>query len=204
MVSARLPALVVGGGLGGFTAALALHRAGIANQLLVREPNLSSGSKSAVMIGGSAIRILDRLGLGTQLRTYGSPVIRGEILNERGKHLVSVDLNDVGAEVWVISRPQLQQFFVEALPYNTVRFGTRLRSQSAMKGGVLAHVEDIDPHSNGRKTSSITTNLIIGADGSKSFVRPYMLQVPARDVSISIYSRDQRLHPTRKLFKCRL
>lgn len=69
----RQRTLVVGAGVGGLTAALALHRVGQASRIITREDDLSS-SGGAVCLMRNAIRILDRLGMGSRVRTLGLPV----------------------------------------------------------------------------------------------------------------------------------
>lgn len=181
MASPIIPVLVVGGGLGGFTAALALHRAGIRNRLILKERSFGAGVRSAVLIAGSAVRILDRLGLGPRFRTYGSPIIRGEIENERGKPLISIDTDRIGSEVWVVPRAGLQQFFVEALPPDSVHFGSKLRSLQTNPDHVVAEVQtDENMHQLQEDRvplagmSRMAARLVIGADGLRSTVRSCM------------------------------
>ena len=124
---AKLPVVVVGGGIGGLTASLALHRAGFTSQLVTREKSFGAGFRN-VVIAGKAIRILDRLGLGPLLRSHGTPIIQGSIDNEQGKQIFSMDTARLRTEVCILPRAHLQQFFVEALPPETVTFSTSLQS----------------------------------------------------------------------------
>ncbi len=174
----KVPVLVVGGGIGGLTAALALHRAGISNKLILRETSFSTGARNAVVVAGSAVRILDRLGLGPLLRTHGSPITQGEIETARGKPVVSVDVNKIGTEAWVVPRSSLQQFFVESLPPDTVHFGTKLRSLRANSDQIEVEMkhnpngpEPLGIFSPRNFTSRLAANLVVGADGLSSTVR---------------------------------
>lgn len=166
------PVLVVGGGIGGLVASLSFHRAGIASELILREKSFLSGPRNAALIAGSAVRILDRLGLGPLLRTHGSPITNGQILSSSGQPVVSVDLDRVGTEAWVVPRASLHQFFVDALPPDTVRFGTRLRSLRAGKDGVDVEMQHEASAGDARGwTSRARAGLLVGADGLASTVR---------------------------------
>lgn len=174
----KVPVLVVGGGIGGLVAALALHRAGISNKLILREKSFLAGPRNAAIVAGSAVRILDRLGLGPLLRTHGSPITNGQILTSHGKPVVSVDLSRVGTEAWVVPRPSLHQFFVESLPPDTVHFGTKLRSLQAGADEVMVELQHdpkepspLSPFSPRNFTSKAAAGLVVGADGLSSTVR---------------------------------
>lgn len=116
----KIPVLVVGGGVGGLTAALALHRVGQPSHLVMREERLSQ-SGGAVCLMRGALRILDRLGLGPRIRSIGLPARRGEVFSRKGKRLFVFDLNE--EEVYTVPRPRLRQAFLEALPPACVSFG---------------------------------------------------------------------------------
>ncbi len=172
--------LIVGGGCGGFTSALTLHRAGIPIQLITREKSFGSANARHVVVAGSAVRILDRLGIGTLFRSYGTPITHGTVENERGSKLFNLDVPRTVGECWVVPRPYLQQLFVEALPSNSVAFSTRLRAIHShpnvdFVAAELTHSSELRRHgmypASRSATSRIDANLVIGADGLASAVR---------------------------------
>jgi 2-polyprenyl-6-methoxyphenol hydroxylase-like FAD-dependent oxidoreductase len=121
----KLPVLVVGGGVGGLTAALALHRVGLPSHVVMRDARLSQ-SGGAVCLMRGALRILDRLGLGSRVRSIGLPARRGEVYSRKGRRLFTFDLDE--EEVYTVPRPQLRQAFLEALPPTSVSFSASSKS----------------------------------------------------------------------------
>eukprot|EP00171_Calliarthron_tuberculosum_P013727 IDg13727t1 len=178
MLHSKVPVLVVGGGIGGLTAALALHRAGISSQLILREKSFSSALRN-VVVAGSAVRILDRLGLGPLMRTHGVPITHGSIETDQGARVLSIDVSRLGSEAWIMPRSHLQQFFVESLPADTIHFATRLRSLVSHPNANHVSVEMLhNPHeprhfgypAPRNCNSRLAASLVIGADGLASAV----------------------------------
>lgn len=176
-IAKKLPVLIVGGGLGGFTAALSLHRAGIRNNIITKESKFSDHARSAVFLGGSAIRILDRLGLGSEYRGLGMPIRLIEIEDTRGRNVISLRLDGLGTEIWTVPRPSLQQLLLEAIPPDSVHFNTKFRELNVGKSAV--RVKAVGNSHLGMELSKAYTCLmeadfVIGADGHKSSVRNFM------------------------------
>ena len=71
------PVLVVGGGIGGLCSALALHRAGVHSRVVLKENDFCEGPAGAICIWGKAVKVLDRLGLGSRFRTIAMPIMSG-------------------------------------------------------------------------------------------------------------------------------
>lgn len=169
--------LIVGGGLGGFTAALSLHRAGIRNNIITKESKFSDHARSAVFLGGSAIRILDRLGLGSEYRALGTPIRLIEVEDTRGRNIISLHLDDLGTEIWTVPRPSLQQLLLEAIPPDSVHFNTKFRELNLGKSAV--RVKAVSNSHLGKEHSKaysclVDADFVIGADGHKSSVRNFM------------------------------
>lgn len=178
---------IIGGGIAAFTAALSLHRAGIHNTLYVPENKLGHSARSAMFIGGSAIRILDRLGLGTEFRLIGAPVHNAEIISARGSPIASFKLDGFGAQVWVVPRDLLLQSFVHAVPLDSLHFATKLRALRVRRSSVQIEL-DRYPHSytahtvpsirspldNDPVATTVNADFVIGADGFTSLVRTFM------------------------------
>lgn len=171
---------IIGGGVAAFTAALSLHRAGVNNRMYVPESKLGHSARSAMFIGGSAVRILDRLGLGTEYRLLGSPVFNVQVVSVQSAPIASFKLDGLGSEVWIVPRDFLLQRFVEAIPLESVQFSSKLRAlrirpssiqielQRQCPSGSLASPTE-DP-----TTSIIDADYVIGADGFTSLVRTFM------------------------------
>lgn len=124
--------LCIGAGVGGLTSALALHRLGHPCSVVMRETSLSS-SGGAVSLSRGALRVLDRLGLGSRIRATGQPATTAEVFSGKGKKLYCFDLGS--EEVYTVPRPRLRQALVEAMPPGGVWFGTSFRGMDMCRGG---------------------------------------------------------------------
>jgi len=67
--------LIVGGGIGGLAAAVALRRAGINARVFERAEEIREVG-AGVTIWSNAVAALQRLGLGKQVRSLGSEMLR--------------------------------------------------------------------------------------------------------------------------------
>lgn len=175
--ASRLPVLIVGGGLGGFTTALSLHRAGIRNNIILKESKFTQQARSGVFLGSSAIRILDRLGLGSQYRTLGTPLHRVHVEDVRGREVISLRLDDIGAEIWTIPRANLQQLLLESIPADTVFFDTKFRALHCGENEVQVKLQRGSMNGDlvsASEKSLLETSFVIGADGHNSAVRTFM------------------------------
>lgn len=175
----RIPVSVIGGGLGAFTAALSLHRAGIQNHIFIPESKLAQYSPAATFIGGSAVRVLDRLGLGSDYRLLGSPVTAVEVDNVRGDRLLSFRLDGFGREAWAVPKDRLLQLFLEAIPPGSAHFGHRLRALRCAPSDEaveldMQHVADHRGAIRPARMRHVATGFVIGADGHASDVRMFM------------------------------
>ncbi|CAN8070878.1 unnamed protein product [Agarophyton chilense] len=189
-VATRVPILIVGGGLGGFTAALSLHRAGIQNNIIMPMPNFTQKARTGVFLGGSAVRILDRLGLGSQYRALGTPLYRVQVEDTKGKQIIGFQLDDIGTEVWTVPREYMQQLFLESIPPESVSFNTKFRSLQIQTAGVKVKILDLNKGNSGSKEgqqSFVDTRFVIGADGLNSAVRMCMSR-PVMTVPSGVFS----------------
>lgn len=173
----RIPVAIIGGGVEAFTAALSLHRGGIPNNIFLRHGTLTHKSRYNVFIGGSAIRILDRLGLGSEYRSLGTPIHRVGIEDIRGNGVVSFELDGMGTEVWSVPCDHLLQVFLEAIPPESVTFDAKFRTLSVDDSGAEVTLEQSRDYCGPlipSRNISCESDFVIGADGPSSAVRTFM------------------------------
>lgn len=169
-----LPVLIVGGGIGGLTAALALVRRGIA--VTVLEQATAFGEVGAgLTIGPNATRVLDALGLRNALERAAEAPGRGTILHYRtGATLIEVDrdgeFTDQGrAGLFQLHRADLVALLLNALrgsPLCELRTGAQVTGFQADAHEVTAMLSD------GCAMRGIA---LIGADGLRSGIRASLL-----------------------------
>jgi 2-polyprenyl-6-methoxyphenol hydroxylase-like FAD-dependent oxidoreductase len=153
-------AIVVGGGIGGLAAALALHRIGWQATVLERAPELSEIG-AGMSQAPNALRALTELGVGRQARSVGVPThASGNLRMPDGRYLQRARPTDTSA-LLAFHRADLHQVLLQALPADWVRTGAEVtivrqddRSVTVAYGGIELNAE-----------------LVIAADGIHSTVR---------------------------------
>jgi len=158
-------AIVVGGGIGGLSAAIALDQMGV--EVTVYEQAGEVGEVGAgLILWPNAIKALRKLGLGKEVVKSGAKIFRGEICTPAGKILSGWDSGDLefrfGAPVIAIHRADLHKILLSALPPGAIRMGMVCTGFQQDDEGVTAHF------ANGQ---SERADLLIGADGIHSPLR---------------------------------
>lgn len=168
-VSAAAPvkALIVGGGIGGLTAAVALQRAGMDPLVVERRPSLEEAASGAgVHLWSNALVALSEIGLGDQVAAIGSPVRMHRYLSWRGKPIGSLAVQplstQIGAPTVGVSRQQLHRVLYRALDPGRVQFDRRVLGFEQNTRGALLRFDD---------GSEETGDVVIGADGLHSIIR---------------------------------
>jgi 2-polyprenyl-6-methoxyphenol hydroxylase-like FAD-dependent oxidoreductase len=110
--------LIIGGGPGGLTAAIALRRVGIEAALFERAPELGRVG-AGLGVQSNAMRALMRLGIGERLVSAGTEVREQQILNREGNVLLRLPQGEVsdkfGTPTISLLRSDLQLALVDAL-----------------------------------------------------------------------------------------
>ncbi|MCT1478444.1 FAD-dependent monooxygenase [Microbacterium sp. p3-SID336] len=172
MVSSDTRIAIIGGGMGGLTAAIALTRiAGV--QVTVFEQASRLGEVGAgVTVAPNASRVLDRLGVLEQIRAVGAvPDGHGVYLDARGEMVTDAAWEDSGRQYRNIGmyRPDLIDALARAVDGDTIHLGHRLTSLETTADGVRVEFE------NGVHD---VFDAVVGADGIHSAVRPHIGQFP--------------------------
>jgi 2-polyprenyl-6-methoxyphenol hydroxylase-like FAD-dependent oxidoreductase len=151
-------AAVVGAGIGGLGAAIALEQAGVEPVVIERAPHLHEAGFGLV-VSANAVTALRSLGLRDGVAARGTRVRRAEIRNPRGDLLTRIDYEALGWETYGILRAELQQAMLEAVPATRLRLGTT--SLGATEDGHVALAS----------AEAIVGDIVVGADGIRSAVR---------------------------------
>ncbi|MDA0566841.1 FAD-dependent monooxygenase [Streptomonospora sp. S1-112] len=153
-------AVVVGGGIGGLAAALALRRIGWSATVLERAP--AFGEVGAGMSQSpNALRALDALGVGERARSVGVP-FHGpfDLRTPTGRHLVKAP-PDSGTPLLGFHRSDLHRVLLEALPPAWLRTGAEVTGVRQVAGGAVVE----------SAVGDLRAEVVIGADGAHSIVR---------------------------------
>ncbi|GHF50335.1 monooxygenase [Kitasatospora xanthocidica] len=120
----RQQAIVIGGGIGGLTAALALHRRGVPVTVHERATSLEPVG-AGLALAPNALRALDRLGIGGRLRALATPHPAVGLRHPSGRWLVRTDTAafeaHFGDTIAAVARADVIAALVDALPDGTVR-----------------------------------------------------------------------------------
>ena len=170
-MSARPPrtALVIGAGIGGLSAAIALARAGIEPLVFERSPKLAPLG-AGLTLWPNALHALRAIEAGAMLEAESAALGGGRIRDWRGRTLARSDSAELerrfGAPSIAVHRAELQRVLLEALAPIRPRLGARLERLEQDGTGVTACFED---------GSDARGDLLVGADGVDSTVRRLLL-----------------------------
>jgi 2-polyprenyl-6-methoxyphenol hydroxylase-like FAD-dependent oxidoreductase len=156
-------AVIVGGGIGGLAAAIALARAGWQVQVFEQAPELGEVG-AGITLWPNALRALDHIGLGERIRSVGLFDAVGGIRDRRGRWLIRTDTSELdrrfGSAV-ALHRADLHMALAESLPDGVLRTGTKITGARLEGDGVVV------THAAGESKA----DLLVGADGLRSVVR---------------------------------
>jgi 2-polyprenyl-6-methoxyphenol hydroxylase-like FAD-dependent oxidoreductase len=167
-----LRAVVVGGGIGGVAAAVALARAGSDVQVHEQAQQLAEVG-AGVSLAPNGLRMLERRGMGEQVRRVGVRYAASELRLPDGRavrhepYQFAMAGQNVG-----IHRADLLALLAGQLPPDTVRTGHRCTSFSQDEASATVGFSD---------GSTATADVVIGADGIHSVLQGFVV-APAEPV----------------------
>ncbi|HKU43584.1 MAG TPA: FAD-dependent monooxygenase [Polyangiales bacterium] len=162
-------AIVVGGGIGGLTAAIALRRAGVDVSIYERAQELKERG-AALGVTSNAVAALRALGIHGALEAQGAVVEVFRIHDARGRQIADIPMKELQQELGVpsvcLQRSALQRVLLDAAQGCEIQLGAKCEGFEANGRGVRVRFAD------GR---SAEADILIGADGLYSAVRQKLL-----------------------------
>lgn len=157
--------LVIGGGIGGLSAGIALKQAGFEALVFERAPAIREVG-AGISIWPNAVHVLDELGVGARVRALGVSVGDGQVANSQGRTLIALSMAEIeaecGAPVLMVHRAALIDALREGFGTDGLNLGHELVGVEQRGERVLA------TFANGRTAEG---DVLIGADGLRSAVR---------------------------------
>src|SRR5438045_7906516 len=129
--------LIVGAGIGGLTAAIALRQAGMAVQVFERAAELKEIG-AGIGLSANAMRVLKHLGLMRQVASRGTVIEAAVSYTSKGSALSRLPTNLTDVPTVCLHRAELQQALFSALPPGCVHRGEELVDFKKTTAGVPA------------------------------------------------------------------
>jgi 2-polyprenyl-6-methoxyphenol hydroxylase-like FAD-dependent oxidoreductase len=161
---------VVGAGIGGLAAALALDAAGCQVTVVERGPGHRDQAGTGLTLWTNGVTALRHLGVGDAIATVGSPLHHFENLTADGRHIATWPVGELsrrlGAPNLSVLRGDLREVLLAAArerPALRLRFGPAVESVTPDPGGgaTLTFADG----------STEAFEVVVGADGVNSVVR---------------------------------
>ncbi|QCD54609.1 FAD-dependent monooxygenase [Streptomyces hawaiiensis] len=159
-------AVVIGGGIGGLTAAVALHRRGLHVTVLERARSLEPVG-AAISLAPNSLRALDVIGLGDEIRGLAAWSGDGGLRTPSGRWLsrssAEAAAERFGGPLVLLHRATLIERLAALLPADAVRTDAAAALADSGGPGRAARVTTTD--------GDLEADLVVGADGVRSAVR---------------------------------
>lgn len=157
-------AIIIGAGIGGLSAAIALRNIGYDVAIYEKAPELKDVG-AGISLWANAVKALDQLGVGKAVRALGFTEGSGGFHTPHGETLLGTDAHETekrfGAPTVVIHRANLSQILREAFT-GEVHLGKVFTHYEETASGITAHFAD------GAQASA---DMLICADGIHSVLR---------------------------------
>ena len=164
----ELKAIIIGAGMAGLTAGIAMRQAGYEVEIYEKTRKLRPAG-AGISLWSNGIKVLNKLGLGKEVAAIGGEMNRMEYLSHKGESLNNINLlpfiEQVGQRPYPVSRTDLQQMMLDAFGEADVHMGMRCVEVKQDADSATAIFED---------GTTATGDVVIGADGIHSVVRTYL------------------------------
>ncbi len=161
----NLKVVVIGAGMGGLSAAIALRQAGYDIEVYDRVRELRPAG-AAISIWSNGVKVLNYLGLHAQISKVGGQMNRMAYHRHTGEKLTDFSLQplieQVGERPYPVARADLQRMLLDAFGEEKVHLGARCIAVEQDDHQATAIFED------GSRASG---DLLVAADGTHSIIR---------------------------------
>ena len=168
-----MKAVIIGAGMGGMSAAIALRQIGIDTEVYERvTENKPVGA--AISVWSNGVKCLNHLGLEEQTARLGGIVDTMSYLDAHtGETMCRFSMqpliDEVGQRPYPIARAELQAMLMEAYGMDEINFGMKMVGVADGADEATATFAD---------GTTVSADVIIGADGASSITREYVLGGP--------------------------
>jgi len=156
---------IVGGGIGGLTAALALGREGFSASVFEQAPALLEVG-AAIAVWPNAFRVVERLGLGGDVLARAGRISRARWLGSDGTPYKHFSFPETGAPAVALHRADLQATLRRALPDGSLQLGKTFEGFTEEEDEIRLRFAD---------GTEFACDVLVGADGLHSRVRAQLL-----------------------------
>jgi FAD-dependent urate hydroxylase len=177
-----LDVVVVGGGIGGLTAAIALQRTGHRVRVFDKIRDLRPVG-AGISLWSNGVKVLDALGLGAEVAAAGGHMARMGYRDRHGAMLCEFSLDPlverVGERPYPVRRSDLQALLLGALREGTLETGRHCVAVDDTGDAVVVTLE------NGAR---VEADLVVAADGTHSRLREQVVGRPTERVYLGYHN----------------
>ncbi|MGY4710230.1 FAD-dependent urate hydroxylase HpxO [Mycolicibacterium sp. CBM1] len=168
-----MKAVIIGAGMGGLSTAIALRQIGIDTEVYERVTD-NKPVGAAISVWSNGVKCLNYLGLEEQTAALGGIVdsmsyLDGHTGETMCRFSMEPLIDEVGQRPYPIARAELQLMLMQAYGVDRIHFGMTMTGVRDTGGGATVTFAD---------GTTVSADLVIGADGANSVTREYVLARP--------------------------
>jgi len=167
--SQPLDIVIIGAGIGGLSAGIALQQRGHRVRLFDRVPDLTPAG-AAISVWSNGVKVLKKLGLGAAIEAASGDMTSMSYSTHHGELLTRFSLQPLydalAQRACPIARTALQKILLQACGRDKVTLGVSCEGVEQQDDGVLVKLSD---------GQAIKADLVVAADGTHSKLRNYVV-----------------------------